>query len=145
MKRGLLINKRGLSEVITVGLIILLSISAVVIVWSFVRPSLTNIGEQITSECLTISLKATSCTAISGLTNVHNGAGETSIDEVKLIYYDATGATQVISSTCTINPLETTGCSPATVPTGAIKVDVAAVLVDGRICPEFGTTVPCTA
>ncbi|MBX4212571.1 hypothetical protein KW787_03920 [Candidatus Pacearchaeota archaeon] len=48
--------KKGLSDVVTTVLIILLVLASIVIVWSFIRPTLKNAGEQIETDSLTSSL-----------------------------------------------------------------------------------------
>ena len=70
-----MINKKGLSDVVATVLIILLALAAVVIVWSFVSPSLKNTGTQIDvqSKCLATELKPTSC-------NVTNPGGNAIIN-----------------------------------------------------------------
>ena len=43
-------NKRGLNDVITLVLIIIISLGAIVLVWSFLRPLLQNASESINTE-----------------------------------------------------------------------------------------------
>ena len=59
----MIMNKKGLSDVVTTVLIILLAIAAIVIVWNFVSPTLENAGEQIESQtaCLDASVVVVSC------------------------------------------------------------------------------------
>ena len=54
-------NKRGLSDVVTTVLIILLAIAAVVIVWSFVAPTLRGAGEKLNISCIQTDLEITNC------------------------------------------------------------------------------------
>lgn len=130
------LKKRGLSDVVTVTLIILLAVAAVVIVWAFVRSTLEEAGEEITLTCVTANLNAVSCTAASGVTVVRNDATEGTVSSVKLVYYNAAGATtSVDASGCTnIAPLGQGTCSPPAAPTGAVRVSVAPV-IDGKTCP----------
>ena len=91
-------KKRGLSDVVTVTLIILLAISAVVIVWVFVRSTLLKVGGQIEGgQCVSIDLKpigiCTVTTGTGGTVTVMNGPGGTTVDKIKLIYYATTSPT----------------------------------------------------
>ena len=48
-------NKRGLSEVITTVLIILITLAAVVLLWTFIRPTLQSASKQIGTQDFTTS------------------------------------------------------------------------------------------
>jgi|SRR3989344_1886030 len=67
----MIMNKKGLSDVVTTVLIILLAIAAIVIVWNFVSPTLENAGSQIESQtaCLDASVTTVSC-AVGTTSNV---------------------------------------------------------------------------
>ncbi len=140
--------KRGLSDVVTVSLIILLAIAAVVIVWTFVRPTLEGTGKQISSgNCLAVDLRPISCIRSDGTTRVTNTAGEIVVDSIKLIYYDDAGNSGSADGDCNnIAPLQTRPCLPVggvpTVGSGITKVGVAAVLGD-KTCSVSTTTVAC--
>ena len=56
--------KRGISDVVTTVLIILLALASVVIMWTFLRGEIQKGSEEIAgaSECLGLELKAKSCT-----------------------------------------------------------------------------------
>ena len=56
-------NKKGISDVVTTVLIILLVLAAIVIVWSFIRPTLQRGGENIdvSSRCLDLTATVVSC------------------------------------------------------------------------------------
>ncbi len=54
-------KKRGLSEVVTTVIIILLVLVAIGIIWAVVNPTIRGTTQQIKSECLTISLTPLSC------------------------------------------------------------------------------------
>ena len=103
-KRGLIRSKRGLSEVVTIGLIILLAIAAVVIVWSFVRPAITGVGEKISGECLTLDIKPTSCNLTATISEpgyrikVERGRGNEELVGIKLVFENAVGETSVVNS-----------------------------------------------
>lgn len=143
-KRGL-IGKRGLSDVVTTGLIILLAIAAVVIVWSFVRPAITDVGEKISGECLTVDVEPVSCTSGGRAVSVRNGPGETTVSSVRLVFYNSaeTSSTVETPSGCTsIAPLATALCTLTSTPSPNNKVAVAAV-INNRVCPESTTKIDC--
>src|SRR3989344_8936329 len=48
-------NKRGLSDVVTTVLIILLALAAIVIIWAFVKPVIFSSGGKIESGLFTIN------------------------------------------------------------------------------------------
>ncbi len=149
------LNKRGLSDVVTTGLIILLAIAAVIIVWSFIRPAITNVGESINTACIDLELTPTSCSTVAtGRTvAVKMGAGNTILDGIKLIYYTGAGGTgssqaRDNSAASTLpGPLETTTITPLSAPTEPVlSVKVAGIVtVNGKAqtCPESDKFVAC--
>ena len=50
-------KKRGLSQVVTTVLLILIVLVAVTIIWAFVRPTIEKTSEQIGIEFITINMK----------------------------------------------------------------------------------------
>jgi hypothetical protein len=82
-----MVNKRGLSQVVTTVLIILIVLAAVVIIWAFIRPVLTQAGEQITTDCFTLNLEVISCE--TGVFNdnvtVRRNAGTGDLQGIRLI------------------------------------------------------------
>ena len=148
-------QKRGLSDVVTVSLIILLAIAAVVIIWGFVKPQLTKIGEQLSSssDCLLTDLKIKSCTGDGTTVVVENVAGDVTVDSIKLIYYDENkqnSEVRVPSGCTNIIPLQTSTCivsnppdyNGATTGNGINAVAVAAV--EGKTTCSVSESVPCT-
>lgn len=137
------LKKRGLSDVVTVTLIILLAVAAVVIVWAFVRSTLEEAGKEVTLTCVTANLKAVSCTATTGATVVRNDATEGTITSVKLVSYDTTGTSTTQPNTCgtvTLEPLGQQTCT-LTTPAPVAKVAVAPV-INGKTCP-LSTPITC--
>ena len=156
-------KKRGLSDVVTVTLIILLAISAVVIVWVFVRSTLLKVGGQVEGgQCVSIDLTPLSCNSISNNTVIANGPGDTTVTKVKIIYY-ASAAADAVSETrdgnCILEPLSQKSCAPvdpdgtgpqmagpdlngATAGTGIYRVAVAAT-VGESVC-TISESVICT-
>ncbi len=69
------INKRGLSDVVTVSLIILLAIAAVVIVWGFVRPTIqTNL--ETGAGCANARVFVRSCTTAGAVIVENQGSAD---------------------------------------------------------------------
>ncbi len=157
-------QKRGLSDVVTVTLIILLAIAAVAIVWAFVRSTLEETGKQITGACITTSAKLIgTCLASDGGVTVRNDGRQDTIEGIKLIYYETTADdSQSVTrdADCTnIAPLAQQRCTPqdpdGTGPQTAVpdfdsvtagnqiaRVGSAAV-VGGVVCPVSTETAVC--
>lgn len=155
-------QKRGLSDVVTVSLIILLAIAAVVIVWTFLRPTLENTGKEIAgANCLTVEAKAISCahtrTVPGDITSpvastavvVENGPGQTTIDKLKLVFYASAAAnsnSDVVDggTGCdSIGPLSRKTCAITGVRPNSFRVSVAPILGD-KTCAVSTETVTCT-
>lgn len=64
-------DKKGLSTIVTTVLILLLSIAAVILLWTFIRPLITNAGQQATADCVTQQVSIVSATCNSTTKNVH--------------------------------------------------------------------------
>jgi len=101
-------NKKGISDVVTTVLIVLLSLVAVAIVWSFLSPLITKSGTQIsqTQACLSASLEVASCKVASGTlynVTVHRNAGAADVEEMKLklifLNADGSGTTKAFEQT----------------------------------------------
>ena len=142
------LNKRGLSDVVTTGLIILLAIAAVIIVWSFIRPAITTVGESINTECITIELAPVKC--IANAVDVKMGSGSTTLKGVKLIYYDSSGNSQARDASGTTFPkaLETLTLNPTPAPTITptfVKVAGVIEVSAGKLqtCPDSVSQVIC--
>ncbi len=95
-------NKKGLSDVIATVLIILLALAAVVIVWSFVSPSLRGTGSQINvqTKCLAMELKPTNCkiTSSSEVNVTYQLAGGDKPNKIKFLFEGASGTTDMSST-----------------------------------------------
>ncbi len=80
-------KKRGLSVVLTTVLIIVLTISAIVIVWNYVIPTIRGTGEELELAQLNIFLDVLRVEIIDGLTakvTVKNN-GKSSVDKVRIV------------------------------------------------------------
>lgn len=101
------INKKGLSDVITNVLIILLVIVAIGIIAAFVMPLLRNTGNQVTegTDCLSVNVAVDSCvwSSNNSLLNVtiSRGAGAYGVGAVKYIVEKSDGTTNVTSFSAT--------------------------------------------
>ena len=141
----MVMKKRGLSDVVTVALVILLAIAAVVIVWTFVRATLENVGTQINDDCISTSVKVVSCPASGTPVVVENSAGSKNATKVKLIYSkaDDSVSTPVDPTGCdNIAPLGRKSCA-TTPPAGSMdKVNVALIVGD-KTCPVISRAVVC--
>ena len=151
-------KKRGLSDVVTVTLIILLAIAAVVIVWAFVRSTLEDVGEEITGACITSAITLVSCNSAAGTAVVRNDGRQDTIDSVKLVYYETVAADSNAQTRDTIgctamSPLAQATCSPidpdgGVGPLSAIPVPPpirvgAAAVIGTTTCP-VSESVICT-
>ena len=115
-----MINRKGLSDIVTTALIILLAIVAVVIIWGFVKPLLSEGTKQETVTCLKADVKVLSCGKTDGKVTVENGLGGVKIDDMKIVLYDSLSLTHLSDQAggaapkCTpLNPSEKKICSPA--------------------------------
>ena len=158
-------EKRGLSDVVTVTLIILLAIAAVVIVWAFVRSTLEETGKQITGACVTTNVKLIgTCAASTGAVTVRNDGRQDAIDGIKLVYYetnadDSQSQTRDcigVTPTTSLAPLAQISCTPEA-PVGGVAVPdfngaaaggapvrvSAAPVIGDIVCPISPETVNC--
>ena len=90
-------NKRGLSDVVTTVLIVLVALGAIGIIAGFLLPAVQQGSSQITSACLTLQLEPTKCT-LDLITNnpvvlVKRNTGDVTLNEIKVIFTNANGET----------------------------------------------------
>lgn len=139
----MVMKKRGLSDVVTTSLIVLLAIAAVVIVWQFVLPVLKNTGTQMQgTDCLSVSLKPIACTINVGSLDsvrVEAGTGSLTIPYVRVLVYDSAGNTlssEQAGNCFNLAPLDVKMCTTTyDILVGAgNKVAVAAILVNNMTC-----------
>ncbi len=92
-------NKKGLSDVVTNVLIILLVVVAVGILWAFVGPLFRQSGEKAQQQtiCLQMTLDPMSCVKSLSETNVtvKRSAGTANLKELRLIFQKEDGSTKV--------------------------------------------------
>ena len=130
-------NKRGLSGVVTVILIILLVLVAVGIIWAAIRPPIEETVDGISGDCLTLDVEALNCEESGTNYTVgfirNNGAG--GLSDVAVVFYDPAGQTRVFYYGAALNELET---GSLVVPVGNFtgfvvdRANVAAVIQPGE-------------
>lgn len=144
-------KRRGLSEVVTTVLIILLVLVAIGIIWAAVRPTIENSGSRISGDCLTIQMETLNCSV--GPSNTFNvlvkrNVGTGDLQAVKLIFSD-TDSSQVVEKPTTIGELESVTLASGTLTgiSGTVDVKIAPVvgLTGGstQTCTEETSTVRC--
>jgi len=136
-------NKRGLSDVVTTVLIILVALGAIGIIVGFLMPMIKQGSSQITSACMTLQLEPTKCTYNSTTQETHvlikRNTGDAELKEIKVILYADTGETETKTMTSVPGILETKLLSTTTslIPK---EVKVAGVVIteaeDEKICGE---------
>jgi len=129
-------NKKGISDVVTTVLIVLLTIVAIAILWGFLQPLFTKSGTkvQMAEQCLTISLEVPSCvtTDTTASVSVKRSPGAANLKEVKVILSKPDGSTVVSTQTEFPDELETKLYSDIDVGDKATKVSVAAGIADAQ-------------
>ena len=153
----MVVTKKGLSDIITNVLIILLVLVAISIIWFFVRPTIQQGAGALggAGDCLTIQLEPVSCNiAVNGdySAQIRRNPGEGQLqglilqvtgDNNQAIALNAAqtiaiGETKTISGTDTGLPSLTT---PRTLKIAAVvKTDNA----EGKICDLNPTPITCT-
>lgn len=104
-------SRRGLSDIVTNVLIILLVLVAVGIVWYFVQPFIRGSAGNIegSQDCLTIDVVPVSCVENApGDYNVtvNRNSGGGTLQQLKLVFADSTGNTKVVSQDTTMSEFE---------------------------------------
>jgi len=132
-------NKKGISDVVTTVLIVLLSLVAIAVVWSFLSPLITRSGTQIaqTEACLSASLEVSTCKLnIAGTTwsynvTVKRNAGTADVTSIKLIFGKADDSATPFEQTSAPDELEVKAYS-LNVGFNARDVAVAAGIKDAK-------------
>lgn len=145
------LNKRGISQVVTTLLFVLIALGAVLLVWTLVRGTITTSSDQIKVDeaCLKLELIAESCTyeVVAGTPETYNADVKYSrgnkdpgltVAGVKLVFEDATGQSESEDITTAPGVLET-----KTSPADGLTAEPAKVSVAGVLTAESGNDVPC--
>ena len=151
-------TRKGLSDIVTNVLIILLVLVAIGIIWAFVRPTIQEGAGQLsgTGDCLTAEVVAERCVSNGGgsynLTYTRNpGAGN--LQEVKFLLKDSNG-NSVLNSTIiaanlpaaletkTVNNVFFVGLGAN--PSFDVAVVVKTNAPEGKLCAPHGEPVACS-
>lgn len=152
----MILSRKGLSDIVTNVLIILLVLVAIGIIWAFVRPTINQGAGQLQgqNECLTAELEAVSCDMISSTNytvTYRRSSGSGDIQAIKFIFKDANGNSKVITESTAGNiPEELESRTVLDVnPDGTYTSFDTAVVVriasdpNGRTCDARATPVVC--
>ena len=138
-----MVNKKGLSEVVTNVLIILLVVVAVGLLWRFVLPLLSGDKLQQAGLCLEAKIEPTKCINYgANLVNatVHRNEVKADLREIKLIFEMPDGSSSTSLQTAVLPGALETKVYVGLAYGGAKKLSVAAGILkaDGTIgyCPE---------
>ncbi|MEK6828732.1 MAG: archaellin/type IV pilin N-terminal domain-containing protein [Nanoarchaeota archaeon] len=141
-------NKRGLSEVVTTLIIILLVLVAIGIVWAVVSNILQTGSEQteISAKCLQVGVKATaaSCTAGACSVTYKRSAGGDDIDGVVIILSNGQDSVQKdVAGNLAVQQTRTETGITETLTPDPNSVEVAAYFTDAsgnqQLCATIGT------
>lgn len=94
-----MVTKRGLSDIVSNVLIILLVLVAVGILWLFLRPTITkagNVGGA--ADCFAVDLSVQSCTS-TGTVNVYRAAGGPKVLQEIRVVLEKGGVSEVYNFT----------------------------------------------
>ena len=150
-------NKKGLSDVVTVVLIILLALAAVVIVANFILPFIRGTGGELTTatQCLDISVEPTVCSVANGVTIKLVSAGDTPPADITLKALVEQGTDILVGTIAapesggTADVIEFFEGTTATAITDGSTVTAAAVLNHGQddeyTCTPSTVSETCTA
>jgi len=149
-------NKKGLSEVITTVLIILLVLAAIVVIWSAVKPALDKGANEISgaSECFNFDVSVQSCKIINSATGnvsitLTKGTKDIEVVSLKYLFIDADGNQQSLEdATTTLSALDVKTISLV----NAKAVNATKIAITGKVktsagaektCDQIGTAVTC--
>lgn len=147
-------NKKGLSDVVTTVLIILLVLAAVSIIATFLFNNFLNKGvQQISGDCTSLVLTPTACNSVGSapITDwnvlVKHTAGDADINSIKLIYANDDGVTLGTKTETNQANLpgigETESINTAGGDLGSGLVDVTSVKVSAEITTSAGSVLQC--
>jgi len=155
----MVLNKKGLSQVVTTVLIILIVIVAVVIIWAAVRPIFTNVEDRLTAECITIDLDIIECNlidllpvgALDGVNDateviVSRGAGAGDLQGIRFIFEDDNDVTdrEFESVDTNLQELDSDTFTFTTDAYSGRSVDIAPLVSAQQIlCNPIQLSVPC--
>jgi len=139
-------NKKGISDVVTTVLIILLVVAAVAIIWGFIQRPLQQGGQalQAGADCLQISVIPTACMVVSDGNGANTNStatyklvsGTVALTGVKAVFQLRDGTTKIITGDA---PSGIGSTQKALAEENATSVGVAAVIKGSD-----GSDITCT-
>ena len=152
-------NKKGLSDIITNVLIILLVLVAITIIWFFIKPTIERGAGQLpgAGDCLTIQLEPVSCTVDAGAGEytavVRRSSGEGQLQGVSLQFTASDNQAIAVSENQVVGIGESASLGGTDARlidlTAPVTLKVAAVVktsegAAGRVCDVSSVAVTCT-
>ncbi len=137
-------GKKGLSPVITNVLIILLAVVAVVMLWTFIRPLITQGGERVqqTQACLEMQLEPVRCAITDSEVSVtvKRAAGQAELAEIKIVFMKEDGSSEVETVSDVPDELETKIYKISDLESTPVRVHISGGIANEqgniRYCPE---------
>jgi len=117
-------NKKGISAIVANVLIVLLVVAGVVLLWTAVRPTIEQAGEQVGADCVTLDLEVVSCDVTANSVSVRRNAGSGDLGGAKLIIGDGTLDCNEAEG---LGELESVDCSD-------YVAEVMGTCTDGSVC-----------
>jgi len=150
-------NKKGLSDIITNVLIILLVLVAITIIWFFIKPTIERGAGQLpgAGDCLTIQLEPVSCTvdAEAYTAVVRRSSGEGQLQGVSLQFTASDNQAIAVSEDQVVGIGESASLDGTDARLGDLTAPItlkAAAIVKtsegaaGRVCDVSSVAVTCT-
>ncbi len=130
-------SKRGLSDVISTVLIVLLALAAIAIVWGFIQPALRSGGTSLDyrQKCFDAEVKPTFCNSTAGTGTVRYLKGDAKQIAASVVHSD--GSTVLLNKSAG-SVLSTTQFDFSGSIRSGDKIRAAAMVVDNE-----GTLRPC--
>lgn len=152
--KKMVLNRRGLSEVVTTVLIILVVLAALVLIWAAVRPLLNKASSDIggSGDCLVLDLETVSCTldseqvgSIVANVVVKRGATEGDLTGVRFVFSDGSNS---VTRDNDVPPAVLESKTYSAIDLGAFNpasVNVAALVGAGKkVCAPLAEPVVCS-
>ena len=141
-------SKKGVSEVVANVLIVLLVIVGIAVIWSVVKPTIDKGAAGVQADCFTVVVQPVSCTPNAGNYDivVKRNPGSGTFDAIELLFEDAAGNTEVVTSGITATTLTELGTTTVSGvdPTMATPTSVNTVLRSGgQLCQVTSQPVDC--
>jgi hypothetical protein len=143
-------NKRGVSEVITTVLIILLVLAAIVIVWQAVRGTVENASTKVEtqSQCIGLDLSVTgSCTGSTLSVQVTRGGDSVGAGQLRVSIASGTftnSTTKTNFAALDSASFDKTSFGLTTI-TSPVTINTGLIVTGGPTCQGTTKTITCTA